>query len=145
MPGQASGIMLYGDQRGAALADYDGDGRADLVITQNGGPTALYHNVTGKPGLRVRLTGPAGNPRAYGATMRVVYAGGARGPARELHAGSGYWSLDGEVAVLGLRAAPSAVWVRWPGGAESTTAVPVGAKEITIAMPAVAPKVIAKK
>ena len=36
MSGARSGIVVYGDQRGAAYADYDGDGRLDLVVSQNG-------------------------------------------------------------------------------------------------------------
>src|SRR3989449_11510678 len=59
VPGQVSGIMVYGDQRGAAFADYDGDGRTDLVVSQNGGETKLYHNEHARPGLRVRLRGGA--------------------------------------------------------------------------------------
>ena len=60
VPGQESGIKVYGEQRGAALCDYDHDGRVDLVVTQNGNQTRLFHNVGAKPGLRVRLAGPAG-------------------------------------------------------------------------------------
>src|SRR5262249_31448153 len=61
VPGQESGIKVYGDQRGAALCDYDKDGRVDLVVTQNGAETKLFHNVRAKPGLRVKLRGPPGN------------------------------------------------------------------------------------
>ena len=63
--------------------------------------------------------------------MRVRYADG-EGPVRDLRAGSNYWSADGVVQVLGLRATPSAVWVRWPGGKVVEVAVPAGAKEITV-------------
>src|SRR5437879_1056488 len=55
VPGQESGVTVYGEQRGCALADYDGDGRTDLVVTQNGAATKLYRNERGQPGLRVRL------------------------------------------------------------------------------------------
>ena len=98
-------MSLLGDQRGAALADYDGDGRIDFAIGQNDGPTVLLHNRRGRPGVRVRLRGATVNPHGIGATLRVVYADGL-GPARELRLGSGYWSVDDPVAVLGLRAAP---------------------------------------
>ena len=57
VPGQKSGILVYGEQRGAALCDFDGDGRVDLAVSQNGAETKLYQNVLGKPGLRVRLAG----------------------------------------------------------------------------------------
>ena len=136
VPGQVSGIMVYGDQRGAAFADYDGDGRTDLAVSQNGAETKLYHNEHARPGVRVRLAGGPLNPHAIGAVVRLVYEG-SRGPAREIHGGSGYWSEDGAVQVLGLEEGkrPVAVWVRWPGGSESVASLLPGQREITIRRP----------
>src|SRR5207253_425414 len=127
VPGQVSGIAVYGDQRGAAFADYDGDGREDLAVSQNGAETKLYHNEHARPGLRVRLVGEASNPHAIGAVLRVVYEG-SRGPAREVHGGSGYWSEDGATQVLGLEEAkrPVALWIRWPGGGRASVALAPG-------------------
>ena len=101
MAGSRSGILVYGDQRGAAYADFDGDGRLDLAVSQNGAATRLFHNRGAKPGLRVRLKGPPSNPDAVGAQVRVVY-GDRMGPVREIQAGSGYWSQNGAVQVFGL-------------------------------------------
>ncbi len=131
VPGQVSGIEVYGDSRGAAFADYNADGRTDLVISQNGAATKLYRNDGGAIGLRVRLIGPAANRDAIGAAMRLVYEG-SRGPLREVHAGSGYWSQDGALQVLGNHATARAVWVRWPDGSESETPLESGSSEITI-------------
>jgi hypothetical protein len=131
VPGQKSGILVYGEQRGAALCDFDGDGRVDLAVSQNGAETKLYQNVLGKPGLRVRLAGPPGNPDGVGATLRLVF-GGRLGAAREIHGGSGYWSQDSVVQVMGCPEAPTQIWIRWPGGKTTTSAIPVGAKEIAV-------------
>ena len=45
IPGQESGILIYGEQLSAAACDYDHDGRVDLAVTQTGGQTKLYKNV----------------------------------------------------------------------------------------------------
>ena len=131
VPGQQSGLMIYGEQRGAALCDYDGDGRIDLAVSQNAAQTKLYRNTGAKPGLRVRLAGPPGNPSGVGATLRLV-AGRKMGPAREVHAGSGYWSQDSAVQVLSLTERATHLWVRWPGGKAETVAVPSEAREISV-------------
>jgi hypothetical protein len=131
VPGQKSGILVYGEQRGAALCDFDGDGRVDLAVSQNGAETKLYRNVLGKPGLRVRLAGPTGNPDGVGATLRLVF-GERLGAAREIHGGSGYWSQDSAVQVLGCPEPPTQIWIRWPGGKTTTSPIPAGAKEIVV-------------
>jgi hypothetical protein len=129
--GQDSGVKVYGEQRGAGLSDYDGDGRVDLVVSQNGASTKLYHNIGAKAGLRVRLAGPIGNRNGVGATIRLVYEDGY-GPAREVHLGSGYWSQDSMVQVMGLRDQAKGVWVRWPGGDTTNVPLPEGASDVTV-------------
>ncbi len=131
VPGSVSGVKVYGEQRGAAACDYDHDGRVDLVVSQNAGDTKLYHNQGGAPGVRVRLAGPPGNPAAIGAVLRLRYADHF-GPASEIHAGSGYWSQDGATQVLGTAGSPEALWVRWPGGRETTSTLPAGTRSVTL-------------
>jgi hypothetical protein len=129
--GQESGVKVYGEQRGAAVADYDRDGRLDLVVSQNGAATRLFRNATARPGLRVRLIGPPGNPDAIGASIRLQ-AGEHLGPSREIHAGSGYWSHDGTVQVLAAPGSVARLHIRWPGGAVTTSDVPSAAREVVV-------------
>jgi len=131
-----SGISVLGDQRGAAGADYDGDGRVDLAVSQNGGPTTLWHNRAATPGLRVRLSAGADNPLGIGARVRLL-SSGRTGPVRELHAGSGYWSMDGATTVI-ARPRPSqtdSLWVRWPGGRVQTVPLAIDQRELSVRAP----------
>jgi hypothetical protein len=131
VPGQESGVRVYGEQRGCAIGDYDHDGRADLAITQNGNTTALYHNTRAKPGLRVRVRGGPGNPDGIGTVLRVG-DGQNLGPAREIHAGSGYWSTDAPVQVMTRPEPIRQLWARLPGGKVITVAVPPGARAVEL-------------
>jgi hypothetical protein len=115
-----TGIRIDGEQRAAALSDFNHDGLVDLAVSQNNGPTKLYVNQRARRGLRVVLIGPPANPEAVGAQMRLHYQGGRAGPCRAIQAGAGYWSQDGAAQVLGLMEPPVALWVRWPGGKEQT-------------------------
>jgi hypothetical protein len=128
---KASGILLYGDQRGAAYADFDADGRLDLAVSQNAAATRLFRNRSATPGLRVRVRGLASNADAIGAQVRLIF-GARSGPVREIQAGSGYWSENGAVQVFGVPETATAVVVRWPGGRETRVAVPSGAREVTV-------------
>ena len=131
IPGSESGLIIYGEQRGSAAADFDADGRTDLVVTQNSGPTRLFRNQSPTPGLRIRLQGPPGNPAGYGAILRWRM-GGQAGPAREIHGGSGYWSLDGAIQVLHGVPPGADIIVRWPGGRQTSTPVPKDARQLII-------------
>ncbi len=129
-----SGLRIYGEGRGAAVADFDHDGRADLAVAQNGASTRLYRNTGARPGLRVRLRGRSLNPTAVGAALRWI-SEHRQGPVREIHAGAGYWSQDGATVVLAVPDEARRIWVRWPGGRETTHEIPDGVREISLTQP----------
>jgi hypothetical protein len=66
-----------------------------------------------------------------GACLRLKF-GERLGPAREIQAGSGYWSNNSAVQVLATPEAPTQVWVRWPGGRTTTSGLPPGAREVLV-------------
>ncbi|HUG13352.1 MAG TPA: CRTAC1 family protein [Opitutaceae bacterium] len=59
--------------RGVAVADFDGDGDPDIVVTQSGGPPRLLRNDQrlGQPWLRVQLKPAPGRGDASGARVEL--------------------------------------------------------------------------
>ncbi|MEX1268632.1 MAG: FG-GAP-like repeat-containing protein [Balneolaceae bacterium] len=135
VPGQLSGVKIYGEQRGAALGDYNGDGRVDLAVSQNSAETRLFENQTEKRGLRVSLSGPSSNQTGTGSGIRLVYEDEERGPTRYVQAGSGYWSQNSSVQVLGFERWPIAIEVIWYDGASQTVDFKEGQMEYVVVHP----------
>jgi hypothetical protein len=135
MTSAMSGIRMTGDQRGSAVADFDRDGRVDLLVGQNAEQTKLYRNRLAKRGLRVQLSGIKENPSGVGAKLRLGTET-KLGPAREVRAGGGYRSQDAATQVLSIGdATPTRLQVAWPSGKITTTEIAEGASEITVREP----------
>ena len=133
MTAQETGLALYGEQRSAAVSDFDRDGRVDVAVSQNGSSTRVFRNVGGAVGLRVRLQGGEGNAVGVGAQVRLVYGDGSRGGVRVVGLGSGYWGQSSSVLVLGGGGKEVVgVWVRWLGGQEQEVTVSPGDTEVVI-------------
>ncbi len=119
--GQSAGASFRAARvsRGAALADFDNDGRTDLAITNLDASPALLRNAsTAGNWLRIRTVGHKSNRDGFGARVEVT-AGGVT-QTDEVRAGSSYVSSSDPRLHFGLGKAARAdrIVVRWPSGTE---------------------------
>jgi hypothetical protein len=106
--------------RGLAYADYDNDGRVDLVFNHNGGPLILLHNETEKRNAWVCLEligdGKKSNRNAIGARVEIEASG--KKQTRFIIGGGSFLSASERRLSVGLGGADRAdrVAVYWPSG-----------------------------
>lgn len=115
--GLSAGVASTDRGRGAALADFDLDGRLDILVLNRRAPMQIYRNETESVGhwLNIKLTQDGGNRNAVGARVTVgedvqqisVGGGHAGGQALPLHFGLGATTRVN-------------IMVEWPNGAVST-------------------------
>ena len=125
-----SGLTVFGEGRGAAAADFNHDGRTDLVICQNGSKPKLFLNQSKRRGLRVRLQAGEGNRDGVGATLRLE-SNGKLGPARVVRLGSGFLSQNATTQILGGSEGATALLVAWPSGGKERFKLTPGQAAIT--------------
>jgi hypothetical protein len=104
--------------RGNATADFDGDGKLDVVVSALGEPAELWRNVS--PGLNhwliVKLEGTRSNRDGIGATVRIGTQTNESAPTQ----GYASSSLSGVHFGLGDAARVNEIEIRWPSGAVQT-------------------------
>jgi len=115
-----SGAAEPGASKGLSLADYDRDGRMDLVVVDQGSTLHLFRNVTplaGRHWLEVRLIGATSNLDACGA--RLTFTVGGASLLREVFCGSIGLSGGSDPTIhVGLDSATRAdqITIEWPSG-----------------------------
>ena len=113
----ALGIAHTGQGRGVVCADYDGDGRVDILVANHGAAPTVYRNVfeTGHRWLAIDLAGRHANPQGVGARVTVRTASGPQ--VQEVRLGGAYLSQAPPTLHFGLGRAQvvQSVEVRWPG------------------------------
>ena len=112
-----AGIATLLRSRGGALADFDGDGLLDLLVSNRRAPLELYQNVTPGTGhwLRVDLRQNGPNRHAIGAVITVETATGGQSIQHVI--GGGHAGGQLLPRHFGLGAEDSAtIIVNWPDG-----------------------------
>ncbi len=115
--GEMAGVASLATSRGAALADFNLDGRLDLVVVNRWVPAQLWRNVTPQPGhwIALRLEQPGPNRDAIGAWIEVK--AGETATRREVTVGGGHASGQLGWRHFGLGEAKEAeVRIQWPDG-----------------------------
>jgi len=112
-----AGVDNDKDGRGIAMADFDNDGRLDLLQTNADQQPIFYRGLTaGGSWVQFQLTGTASNRDAIGARIRI--RAGKLTQIREVDGGNGYAGQSMKRAHFGLGAADMVdeVEIRWPSG-----------------------------
>ena len=110
-------IMLH-DPRTVIAFDYDGDGSADLLITQNNLPPVLLRNIGGNKNswLKLALNGDPDNKTGIG--TRIDVFSGVQRQTWEVAGASGYLGQGPPEILIGLGSERQADVIRllWPTG-----------------------------
>jgi hypothetical protein len=108
--------------RGCGFADFDGDGRVDVVVTALGREAEIWMNRTEGAGhwLGIQLEGTKSNRDGIGAVVKVVTKAGAQ--YNQMTSSVGYASSSHGPVRFGLGAEEKTqqVEIRWPSGLVQT-------------------------
>jgi hypothetical protein len=117
LPGKIGGERAARSSRTAAVADFFGDGRLDIVVNNfNDQPYFFKNEGPRRNYVAFRLQGTTSNRDAIGAVVRLSQKGQIM--TRQVQAGGGYLSQGSKTVHFGLGDQPAIDWVEinWPSG-----------------------------
>ena len=118
--GELSGVASMRQGRGGALADFNMDGRLDMVVVNRNEPAQLWRSTGGDVGnwLQIALSMPGPNRNAIGAWVQVKHADG-RVLEREVTLGGGHVGGQAGWLHFGLGTAEATeIRILWPDGTQ---------------------------
>lgn len=124
--------------RGSAIADFNGDGKLDVVVSAIGAPAEIWMNQS--PGnnhwIEFKLEGTKSNRDGIGTAIKIVTKSGAQ--YNHMTTSCGYASSSaGPVHFgLGTSAAVDLVEIRWPSGIVQTMRGVAGDRIVAVKEPA---------
>jgi hypothetical protein len=130
-----SGLVVPGDAKALAVADFDGDGWPDFLVSRNNSTTLAFRNagVGDQRSMRILLKGPPGNPSGIGARVSVTRSDGSI-RVQEVYASAGRYSQSTAAGFIGYVSSnpPRHLRVDWPSGAMTEKAIPAGESAVEI-------------
>ena len=142
VPAPEWGLGSERSGRGMSMADLDGDGDLDVVVSNMREPSQVFENrICGGANLLVDLRQPGtGNTHAIGAQVRLVgeLDGAPLHLSREVRSQSGYLSGDASRLHFGVprRATLARLEITWPDGSRSHIPEPAPGTLIAATYPA---------
>lgn len=117
-----AGVATTDRSRGAALVDFDLDGRLDLIVSNRRAPLEIYRNITAGTGhwITVDLQQSGGNRDAIGARIRVTSGNRTQTVQRTIGGGHAGGQLLPHSFGIGPQE-QAEVHVTWPDGSITRT------------------------
>ncbi|MDA7916939.1 FG-GAP-like repeat-containing protein [Akkermansiaceae bacterium] len=114
-----SGIVIPGDAKAVSQLDFNGDGRADFLISTNSGATQVLNGTQGDgpKTMAIRLAGPKGNADGIGSRVTMTCSDGSI-QAAEVSIGGSYLSQSAPDLFFALSEdrLPAKIEVVWADG-----------------------------